>query len=341
MKKLRELSELEILDPTANWDSRNNFFSMFKWTDSLITLKDRENLDARIVEFNDVFARHRLDIGSNTQFKISLTPKDDKLVYTEILPVPINLKEDLTVELSLTHKYGIFSTLISSQYASPIFAQRKSNGKLRLLVDLRKVTKIIADDYMNNNQPVSTLSDAAHLVGKKLNRALSAFSSFMHEYLDSVIKADQCAQYVDDIRVAANTTEQLIKNVRAVFKCIREAGLKLTIEKSYLGVTQVEFLGRTITPNVVAPQDQKVKNFMSKARFSKSKKEVQKYMVFVNYYRNYIPRQSEKLIGMYELLKADAEIRVSEDIVDNIKEINASWTSTATAHDWKAILPYD
>ena len=34
-----------------------------------------------------------------------------------------------------------------------------------------------------------------------------------------------------DIGIAANTSEQLIKNFRAVFKCIREAGLKLTIEK--------------------------------------------------------------------------------------------------------------
>ena len=71
----------------------------------------------------------------------------------------------------------------------------------------------------------------------------------MREYLDSVIKADQCAQNIDDIGIAANTTEQLIKNIRAVFKCIREAGLKLTIEKCHFGVTQIEFFGRTITPD--------------------------------------------------------------------------------------------
>ena len=145
-----------------------------------------------------------------------------------------------------------------------------------------------------------------------LSRALSAFSSFMREYLDSVIKADQCAQYVDDLGIAANTTEQLIKNIRAVFKCIREAGLKLIIEKCHFGVTQIEFLGRTITPNGVAPQNQKVKNFLSKVRFPKSKKQVQKHIGFVNYYRNYIPRLSEKLIGMYELLKADSKIRKLE-----------------------------
>ena len=83
-------------------------------------------------------------------------------------------------------------------------------------------------------------------------------------------------------------------------------------------------MGRTITPDGVAPQDQKVKNFLSKVHFPKSKIQVQKHIGFVNYYRNYIPRPSEKLIGMYDFLQADSKIRISEELVDNFKEINAS-----------------
>ena len=56
----------------------------------------------------------------------------------------------------------------------------------------------------------------------------------------------------------------------------------------------------------------------------KSKKQVQKYIGFVNYYQNYIPRLSEKLIGMYELLKADAKIIISEELVNDFKTINTS-----------------
>ena len=61
------------------------------------------------------------------------------------------------------------SSLPFSKYASPIYAPRKTNGKLRLLVDLRKIISLIGDDFTINNHPVSTLSDAApHLVGKSL-----------------------------------------------------------------------------------------------------------------------------------------------------------------------------
>ena len=205
--------------------------------------------------------------------------------------MPIRLKEDLIVEMRLMHKYGIITVLPFSKYASPIFAQRKPNGKLRLLVDLRKIKSLIADEYPKNHHPVSTLSDAAqHLAGKSLfckldcsqayhclqmadqrsvevlafnfasrtfaykrlaqgpSRSVSAFSSFMREYLDPVTKPDQCAQNVDDIRIAANIATDLTRHIRAVLKCIRQAGLKLTIEKCHFGVRQFEFLGRTVLP---------------------------------------------------------------------------------------------
>ena len=52
--------------------------------------------------------------------------------------------------------------------------------------------------------------------------------------------------------------------------------------------------------------------------------QVQRYIGFVNYYRNNTPRLSEKLFGFYELLKADKQIEVTEDLLDNYKAINAA-----------------
>ena len=94
-----------------------------------------------------------------------------------------------------------------------------------------------------------------------LSSSLSAFLSFLREYLDPVVKADQCAQHVDDIGNSANNATDLTRKIRAVFKCIRQAGLKLTIEKSHFGVRQVEFLGRTISSEGVLPQSHKIQTF--------------------------------------------------------------------------------
>ena len=108
-----------------------------------------------------------------------------------------------------------------------------------------------------------------------LSRSLSAFSSFIRENLDPVIKADQCAQNVDDIGIAANTSEQFFKNLRAVFQCLRKAGPKLSMTKCHFGVQEVDFLGRTITTNGVAPQKQKIAKFLEKVNFPRSKSTLQ------------------------------------------------------------------
>ena len=138
----------------------------------------------------------------------------------------------------------------------------------------------------------------------------------MREYLDRAIKAKQCAQYVDDIGIAANDTKQLCINIKTVFECIRNAGLKLSMSKYHFGVEQVDFLRRTITPNGVAPQADKVADFLSKLRFPKSRKALQRYIGFLNYYRNYIPLLSERLSPFFKLLKETSKFYVPTNLVE-------------------------
>ena len=325
----------------------------------------KREIEELLVKLHDVFARHRFDIDMNGEFKEKLTPKGDSPAYSQCLPAPRNLKEEILVELTMLHKYGIITTLPFSKHASPVFAQKKLNGKLRLLVDLRKINNLLSDDYINNTHTVSTLVDAAqHIAGKKLfckldcsqayhclqmadqrsiemlafnftsrtfayrrlaqglSRALSAFSSSMREYLDKVIKADQCAQYVDDIAIAASDADDLIANLRATFKCIQEAGLILTMHKCHFGARDIDFLGRTITPQGVKPQRHNIQNFLEKSNFPKSKEALQRYLGFLNYYRNYVPRLSERLAPFYKMLRSDEKVLVLIELVQQFEEIN-------------------
>ena len=125
-----------------------------------------------------------------------------------------------------------------------------------------------------------------------LSRSVSGSSSFMGEYLDPVVKAEQCAQYVDDIGIAASNSTDFTRNIR---KCNRTVGLRLTIEKCHFGVRLFGFLGRTISSEGVLPQTHKNKNFSIKLRFPMLKNALQRYLGFVKYYSNYIPRIVEKL----------------------------------------------
>ena len=199
-------------------------------------------------------------------------------------------------------EYGSITTLPFSEYASPIVCAENSQWETQTTGRPENSTNNNNRDDFNNKNPVSTLTDAAqHMVGKKLfceldcsqayhclrnadkrtieglafnfasrtfanrrlaqglSRALSAFFSFD---LDRVLKTDQCAQYVDNFGIAANDVDQLTKNLRSTFECIREAGLKLTMNKCHFGASlKNNFLGTTITPEGVKLQKERITNF--------------------------------------------------------------------------------
>ena len=150
LKELREQQQKK-LNPKDDVKSRMEFLKQFDWTYTLLTKSEEQAMEDILVEYHDMFAGHRMDTGINTEFKVKLTAKDDRAVYSQNLTMLIHLKEDLNVELAPMHKYGIVRVLPFSKYSSPIFEQRKPNEKLRLLVDHRKINTLIADDYTNDN----------------------------------------------------------------------------------------------------------------------------------------------------------------------------------------------
>ena len=144
----------------------------------------------------------------------------------------------------------------------------------------------------------------------------------MREYLDAVVKADQCAQNFDDIRIAANNATDLTQKIQTVFKCIRRAGLKLTIEKGHFGVRQVEVLGRTQSPEGISPQEFKIS--LTSLDSPSRKKTLQRYLGFVNYYRNYFPRKPEKFNPFYKLLKTEVPINITSNMKETFDSIDRS-----------------
>ena len=248
-----QLREAEQPDPTRGDEQRQTFLKNFSWDDSILNEQKQQIIEALLVKYHIIFAGHRLDIGINTDFKIKLLPKHDDPVYAQSLPTPTNFKDYLLVELALIRDYGIIMTLPYSKYSSPTVAQRKPNGKLRILVDLRRINHLVKNDYNQHNHTVTTIAEAVqHMAGKKyfckldcsqayhcfqmsdrgLNRSLSAFNSTIREYLDALVKADKCAQYVDDIGVAANIVDELVDIIEAVFQQIQKPALRYMSRKS-------------------------------------------------------------------------------------------------------------
>ena len=320
-----------------------------------------------------------MDIGGNTDFTVKLTPEHEKPMYTQGPPSPIHLREDLFVELALMQYYGVITTLPYSKYSSPLFAQRKPSGALRLLIDLRRVNHLIRHDYDSHNFPITTLADAsAHLAGKKLfakldcsqayfavrladaqsvqllsfnffsrtfaftrlaqglSRFVSAFSSFMRKYLDACIAEDKCFQYVDDLGTAAHTFEELLDNLRRIFECIRKSGLKLTVQKCEFGLSEIQFLGSSITTQGMSPNREKVEKFLKSLKMPKTPKQIRRFIGFFQYFRAFLPKLSERLLPFYTLLRNNQVIQFTKEHHDTFETLK---TDLAKSCDTALRLP--
>ena len=168
-ESLIKFKEEEMLDPTINDTKRKQFLSKFNWDKSIFNTSQKKKMEELLVRFHKIFARHRLDLGKNTDSPVELTPEHNRPVYSPNAITPIHLRDELIIELALMQYYDIITTLPFSKYSSPIFAQRKSSGKLRILIDLRKINHLLRHDYSNHNFPIPTMADvSAHFAGKSI-----------------------------------------------------------------------------------------------------------------------------------------------------------------------------
>ena len=110
-KELHELKKKEKLNLKLDVYLQKKFFERFDWSDTLLTEAEKQAVEDILVEYHDIFARHRMNIGLNKEIRVKLTPREDKAVHSQNLPMLTHLKEDLIVELALMRKYGIFTVL--------------------------------------------------------------------------------------------------------------------------------------------------------------------------------------------------------------------------------------
>ena len=166
--KISEYKEKEKINPIENKSDRDEFLQQFSWQDSILSETERKQVEQLFVENFDVLAKHSFDVGYKSELQIKSTPSHELPVYLQSLHTRDELRDELLTELALMHYLGLITTLSNSKYGSPIFAQRKESGKLRILIDLRRISHLLQNDYLNSKFPISNMQDAVnHFAGKK------------------------------------------------------------------------------------------------------------------------------------------------------------------------------
>ena len=162
-------------------------------------------------------------------------------------------------------------------------------------------------------------------LAQRLSSSVAAFLSFMREDLEAVVKADQCAQYVDAIGIAANNPTDLNGNIRAVFKCICQIGLKLTKKGAIFESDRSIFLAKLFHQKEFRRKLGKFKTFLTNSASSHQKGNTT-LPGLREKLKNLNSGMTEKLNPLYKLLQAQTPINITSDLKDTFDSVNKALT---------------
>ena len=165
-------------------------------------------------------------------------------------------------------------------------------------------------------------TSACKRLARGSNLPSSAFTSVIRKYLDTVVKAYLCVQYIDDIGVVAKTASELIENLEHKVQQIKKGGFKF-------------FLEPTISKAGIAPIGERITMFLKNLQLPSSVKALQRYLGFVQLHRQNFPRRAVKLAPLHLRLRKDVSFKPTQQQITRFskrtnacsKHLNCPWSS--------------
>ena len=135
----------------------------------------------------------------------------------------------------------------------------------------------------------------------RLSNALATFQSYINdtlrEFLDDFVSA-----YLDDTLIFSNTEEEHPAQVRAVIEKLRNAGLQIDINRSEFHVRETKYLGLIVLTNGLKMDPAKV-TAIEEWQQPQNIKDVQLFLGFANYYRQFIYKYSKVAAPLTDMTK--------------------------------------
>ncbi|XP_053327932.1 uncharacterized protein LOC128502195 [Spea bombifrons] len=244
---------------------------------------ERQQLREILMEFQEIFAKDSYDCGfTNLHVARIQTDPDLPPVCIKQYRLPLASYDALQDIIRNLKDRGIIRSVHSS-YNNPILGILKPNGQWRLCADLRQLNKRVymsgwpvpyIDQYLVQMQgsKIFTALDCAQgywtiPVHKEDQYKLAftfgkqqytwtrmpfgyinsghEFAVFMHKVMPDAFERGTLA-YVDDILLKSTSFDKHILEIRHVLNQLREAGVKLSLQKAQWCRTKVNFLGHEL-----------------------------------------------------------------------------------------------
>jgi len=294
---------------------------------------------------------HKIDTGLATPVK--------QRHYAVSPAVQAQLNQELDRMLGL----GVLEES-ESPWNSPVTLVKKSNGKVRLCLDARRVNEVtVKDAYplpiidgilsrLENTNFISSLDlkdafwqiplddDAKCKTAFTVpNRPLYQFTvmpfglcnapqtmcRLMHKVIPHEYH-DKVFVYLDDLLITSVTFEEHLVLLKLVALWLRKANLTINVDKSRFVLKQLKYLGYVIGEGCIRVDPDKV-NAIIDFPVPKTVKHIRRFLGMCGWYRKFIANFSTLSAPLTDLLKSKSKITWNDDAQQSFENLKRRLTS--------------
>lgn len=319
-------------------------------------------LPPKLQDLADAFSKinaDKLPPRRDYDHKIEITENAEPLRTAPLYKMSEAELEALKAYLVENLKKGFIESS-SAPFASPVLFVKKKGGALRLCIDFRKLNLITKKD----KYPLPLLDEVlSRMTRAKIFTKLDIRAAFnrirmaedseeltsfrtrygqfkckvlpfglcngpatyqrymndvLFEYLDSF-----CTAYLDDIIIFSESEAEHDIHVRLVIEKLMAAGLQIDIKKCEFGVKETKFLGFVLTTDGLKVDQEKIA-VIKDWGYAKTKREIQSYLGFCNFYRRFIKDYSKICMPLNRLTNKGV-------VFDFNDECKQAWETIRTA----------
>ena len=316
-----------------------------------------------IKQNEDIFSKDKNDLGKTGIIKHTIDTGDNKPIRQRAYRTSPKEKEIIKTEVDKMLERGIIRRS-NSPWASPVVLIKKKNGEIRFCIDYRRLNSITRKDShplpriddlletFEGSQWFTTLDLASgywqiqmeekdkektafitheglyefNVMPFGLCNAPATFQRLMHMVYGNLIFT-KAPVYIDDTNVHSKTFGQHLEDLEEVFKRLRDAKLKLRLEKCYLCFREIKFLGYIIGKDgmkVDQEKIEKVKNFPIPTNVT----ELRSFVGLASYYRRFIEGFSKIAKPLTDLFQKEKDYEWKTKQEESFEKLKEKLTTT-------------
>ena len=318
----------------------------------------------KIKEMVDYYAKVLPKLGNIKEYEHEIELEQEKRIESKPYRVPIKLRTILYKEVQRLLKENIIRKS-NSNICSPAFLIPKKNEEYRLVTDYRRLNAITKKDKyplpqirgileeLQGSKYFSQvdLNSGYHQIDiKEVDKYKTSFVLPFGQYeynklpfgltnaprtfqrtLNTILADLPFVKiYLDDILIHSETLREHVKHLETVFKRFKHYNVSINWNKSKFNIPKVKYLGCVIDENGIHPSTEIINRF--KFKVPTTKKELQRILGFINYFRPFIQNISLKLVNIYDKLKKESKFTWNETDTKILSDIEKELREETVLH---------